>query len=149
MIALKRTTSKHPDFNFLNKILDKELTIRDGDEHDFFDQYNKIDAIKHVVLAYDNGEAIGCGAIKDFDEETAEIKRMFVLPSGRGKKVATTILSELESWARELGYKKCILETGITFKDAIGLYYKAGYEVIPNYGQYSGIKNSVCFCKSL
>ena len=149
MIELKRTTSENPDFIILNKLLDKELTIRDGDEHDFFDQYNKIDTIKHIVLAYNNGEAIGCGAIKAFDEEAAEIKRMFVLQSGRGKKVATTILSELESWARELDYKKCILETGVTFKDAIGLYNRAGYKIIPNYGQYANIKSSVCFYKSL
>jgi len=149
MIELKRTTSHDPDFNVLNEILNKELVIRDGDEHAFFAQYNKIDTIKHVVLAYENEEALGCGAIKSFDEETAEIKRMFVLTEGRGKKVATTILKELESWARELGYKQCILETGITFKDAVGLYHKAGYEVTRNYGQYIGVKNSICFRKTL
>jgi putative acetyltransferase len=149
MIELKRTTSENPDFTSLNKILDKELVIRDGDEHEFFAQFNKIDSINHVVLAYNNGEAVGCGAIKKFDEETVEIKRMFVMPAGRGKKVATTILSELETWARELGFKKCILETGATFKDALGLYTKAGYEVSPNYGQYIGVKSSACFHKSL
>ncbi len=149
MIVLKRTTSENPDFTLLNNMLDKELVIRDGDEHEFFAQFNKIDRIKHVVLAYNNGEAVGCGAIKKFDEETIEIKRMFVLPAGRGKKVATTILTELESWATELRYKKCVLETGATFKDAIGLYAKAGYEVLPNYGQYVGVKSSVCFCKTL
>ncbi len=105
MIKLKRTTSENPDFKILNNKLDKELTIRDGDEHAFFDQYNKIDSIKHIVLAYENEEALGCGAIKNFDEETAEIKRMFVVTKGRGKKIATSILTELESWARELGYK--------------------------------------------
>ncbi len=120
MIELKRTTSKNSDFTLLNNILDKELVIRDGDEHEFFAQYNKVDTIKHVVLAYNNGEAVGCGAIKKYDEETIEIKRMFVLSAGRGKKVATTILTELENWAKELGYKKCVLETGATFKDALG-----------------------------
>lgn len=149
MIKLQRTTSNNPDFKRLNTMLDKELVIRDGDEHEFFAQYNKIDSINNVVLAYNNGEAVGCGAIKRFDEETTEIKRMFVLPAGRGKKVATTILTELESWAKELGYKKCVLETGVTFKDAIGLYTKAGYKVSPNYGQYVGVKSSVCFSKSL
>jgi putative acetyltransferase len=149
MIELKRTTSENPDFTSLNRILDKELVIRDGDEHEFFAQFNKIDSINHVVLAYNNGEAVGCGAIKKFDEETVEIKRMFVMPAGRGKKMASTILSELETWARELGFKKCILETGATFKDALGLYTKAGYEVSPNYGQYIGVKSSVCFYKSL
>jgi putative acetyltransferase len=149
MIELKRTTSENPDFTSLNRILDKELVIRDGDEHEFFAQFNKIDSINNVVLAYNNGEAVGCGAIKKFDEETVEIKRMFVMPAGRGKKMASTILSELETWARELGFKKCILETGATFKDALGLYTKAGYEVSPNYGQYIGVKSSVCFYKSL
>lgn len=149
MIELIRTTSENSDFTRLNTMLDKELVIRDGDEHEFFAQYNKIDHINHVVLAYNNGEAVGCGAIKKFDEETIEIKRMFVLPAGRGKKVASTILSELEAWARELGFKKCVLETGATFKDALGLYAKAGYEVSPNYGQYKGVKSSVCFFKSL
>lgn len=149
MIELIRTTSENPDFTSLNTMLDKELVIRDGDEHEFFAQYNKIDHINHVVLAYNNGEAVGCGAIKKFDEETIEIKRMFVLPAGRGKKVASTILSELETWARELGFKKCVLETGATFKDALGLYAKAGYEISPNYGQYIGVKSSVCFYKTL
>lgn len=149
MIELIRTTSENSDFTRLNTMLDKELVIRDGDEHEFFAQYNKIDHINHVVLAYNNGEAVGCGAIKKFDEETIEIKRMFVLPAGRGKKVASTILSELETWARELGFKKCVLETGATFKDALGLYSKAGYEISPNYGQYKGVKSSVCFFKLL
>jgi GNAT superfamily N-acetyltransferase len=149
MIELKRTNSENPDFILLNTMLDKELVIRDGDEHEFFAQYNKVDTINHVILAYQNGEPVGCGAIKKFERDTVEIKRMFVLPMGRGKKVATKILTELESWAKELGFKKCILETGATFKDALGLYDKAGYEVSENYGQYFGVKSSVCFCKSL
>jgi GNAT superfamily N-acetyltransferase len=149
MIELKRTTSENPDFNFLNKMLDKELTIRDGDEHAFFDQYNKIDTINHIILAYNNGDAVGCGAIKNFNEEKAEIKRMFVLPEVRGKNIASRVLAGLENWAKELGYNQCILETGASFKDAIGLYLKNGYEISENYGQYAGVKSSVCFCKTL
>ncbi|WP_034920614.1 GNAT family N-acetyltransferase [Gillisia sp. CAL575] len=149
MIELKRTTSKDPDFNYLNKILDMELTIRDGDEHAFFDQFNKIDTINHIIVAYDNGDAVGCGAIKMFDREKAEIKRMFVLPEARGKMIASRVLKELEEWSKELGYNTCILETGGSFKDAIGLYIKTGYEISKNYGQYLGIKSSVCFSKSL
>lgn len=149
MIELIRTNSKNSDFQYLNKLLDEELKIRDGEEHAFFDQYNKIDQIDHVFLAFGEAKVLGCGALKKYDTHTAEIKRMFVLPQGRGKKVATTILSELEDWARELGYKKCILETGATFKDALGLYQKQGYKVMPNYGQYKGVKSSVCFYKAL
>jgi len=149
MIELKRTNSKNADFDYLNKLLDKELVIRDGDEHAFFAQFNKIDTINHVIVAYQNNEPLGCGAFKKYDGETVEIKRMFVLPEGRGKKIASKVLAELEQWANELGYKKCILETGATFKDAVGLYKNANYAVIPNYGQYKEVANSMCFSKSL
>lgn len=149
MIDLKRTNSKNTDFNYLNELLDKELVIRDGDEHAFFAQFNKIETINHVIVAYENDEPLGCGAFKKYNDETLEIKRMFVLPKSRGKKIASKILAELEQWAKELGYKKCILETGTTFKDAVGLYKIANYAVIPNYGQYVGVKSSICFCKSL
>ncbi len=149
MIELKRTTSENVDFNFLNKMLDKELVIRDGEEHAFFAQFNKIDTINHVIVAYEGEEPLGCGAFKKYDEETLEIKRMFVLPEGRGKKIASNMLAELEQWGKELGYKKCILETGTTFKEAVGLYKKANYAVIPNYGQYKDVANSICFSKSL
>ncbi|WP_026839059.1 GNAT family N-acetyltransferase [Gillisia sp. JM1] len=149
MIELKRTNSENVDFNFLNKMLDKELVIRDGDEHAFFAQFNKTDTINHVIVAYDGEEPLGCGAFKKYDEETLEIKRMFVLPEGRGKKIASNMLAELEQWSKELGYKKCILETGVSFKDAIGLYLKNGYEISKNYGQYAEVESSVCFCKTL
>lgn len=149
MIEFKRTPSDNSDFIFLNKMLDKELTIRDGDEHAFFDQYNKLDSINHIILAYHNGSAVGCGAIKKIDDEKVEIKRMFVLPEARGKKIASQVLAELENWARELGYKQCILETGASFKDAIGLYLKSGFDITENYGQYAGVKSSVCFNKFL
>ncbi len=149
MIALQRTTSKNKDFIYLNNMLDKELVIRDGDEHAFFAQFNKIDTINHVIIAYKNEKPLGCGAFKKYDEETAEIKRMFVLFEGRGKKIASKVLAELERWARELEFRNCILETGASFKDALGLYNNAGYEVIENYGQYKDVESSVCFLKSI
>jgi GNAT superfamily N-acetyltransferase len=57
------------------------------------------------------------------------------------------ILAELEKWAGELSCTKCILETGKRQPDAIGLYKKNGYKPVPNYGQYAGVENSVCFEK--
>lgn len=149
MLELIRTTSKNKDFVKLNSMLDKELVIRDGDEHAFFAQYNKIDTIKHVILAYSEGKVIGCGAFKKFDEDSAEIKRMYVVPEGRGKKVASQVLTELENWAREVGFKSCVLETGASFKDALALYYNSGYEISENYGQYKSVASSVCFFKLL
>lgn len=149
MISIKRTYSQNPDFIQLNNLLDAELVILDGDDHPFYAQYNKIDLINYVVLAYDNETAVGCGAIKEYQSDIMEIKRMFVPQQNRGKGIATFVLTELEKWAFELGYWKCILETGYKQSEAIFLYRKCGYQVIPNYGQYEGVTNSVCFEKIL
>ncbi|MCF0041892.1 GNAT family N-acetyltransferase [Dyadobacter fanqingshengii] len=149
MIQLLRTTSEHPDFSALVKSLDAYLAVTDGDEHAFYNQYNKIDMIKHVVLAYENDIAIGCGAIKAFGDDAMEVKRMFVAEAGRNKGIASTLLKELEHWAAELGFKRCVLETGKRQAEAIALYKKNGYQVTENYGQYIGVANSVCFEKVL
>jgi len=149
MIKLLRTNSDNPDFIELVKQLDAELAIRDGQDHSFYSQFNKIDKIRHVVLATENGKPLGCGAIKEYAPTTMEVKRMFVSPEGRNKGIGTMILSELENWAGELSYGKCILETGKKQPEAIRLYEKNGYTLIPNYGQYAGIANSVCFEKKI
>lgn len=147
MIKLHRTSSSNPDFIALVKHLDADLLVRDGKEQTFYNQFNKIDKIKNVVVAYDNDKPVACGAIKQFSENAMEVKRMYTLPEQRGKGVATKILTELEKWAKELGYEKCVLETGKRQPEAIALYKKNGYTIIPNYGQYIGIENSVCFEK--
>lgn len=148
MIKLIRTNSSHSDFKNLVKQLDVYLAEMDGDAHDFYSQYNKIDTLKEVVLAYKNNEAIACGAFKLYDTDIVEIKRMYVNPICRGEGVASKVLKELEGWAKELGFKQAILETGSKYKDAITLYLKNGYEQIPNYGQYVGSDLSVCFKKT-
>src|SRR5687767_2784711 len=147
MINLIRTDSDNPDFIELVKYLDADLARRDGSDHSFYSQFNKIDKIKHAVVAYENGKPIGCGAIKEFDPNAMEVKRMYTSPGSRGKGIASKILTELEIWTTELSYEKCILETGKRQPEAIGLYKKNGYKLIPNYGQYAEIENSLCFEK--
>ena len=149
MIHIKRSNSENTDFISLVKELDAHLTIVDGDAHDFYDQFNNIDVLKNVVLAYDDDIILGCGAFKEYTSNSVEIKRMFTNPDSRGKGIASKILTELEVWAKELNYQSCILETGIKMPDAIGLYTKMGYQVIPNYGQYAGKELSCCFKKVL
>jgi GNAT superfamily N-acetyltransferase len=78
-----------------------------------------------------------------------EIKRMFVSVEKRGKGIASTVLKELENWAKQLGYQKCILETGIRQPEAIRLYKKNDFHIIKNYGQYEEVESSVCFEKVL
>ena len=149
MIKIIRTNSGNKDFIELVKYLDADLAVKDGDKHSFYNQYNNIDKMKYVVVVYENDTAVGCGAIKEFVSGTMEIKRMYTSPESRGKGIASKILNELETWATELAYTKCILETGKKQLDAIGLYKKNGYMLIPNYGQYTGIEYSLCFEKKI
>ncbi|MBU4538838.1 MAG: GNAT family N-acetyltransferase [Weeksellaceae bacterium] len=148
MMKLIRTTSENQDFIQLVKMLDEYLAYTDGEDHAFYDQYNKIDMLKHCIVLYEEENAVGCGAIKLYDQSSAELKRMFVIPEFRGKGYASKILSELENWAKELGFESVILETGSKQLEAIKLYEKT-YERIENYGQYKGVENSMCFKKDL
>ena len=149
MITLKRCIPENPDFIEQVAQLDKELSIIDSEDHAFYNQYNKIDSIKYALVVYKNNESVGCGAIKAYDSEAMEVKRMYVNPTGRNMGTATILLQKLEKWAHELGCKKCVLETGKRQKDAVALYTKNGYKLIPNYGQYIEVENSVCFEKML
>ena len=149
MIRLIRTDSDNQDFIELVKKLDADLAERDSDDHLFYDQFNKVDKIKYVVVAYENDNAMGCGALKEYTSTTMEIKRMYTSPESRGKGIASKVLADLEIWATELSCEKCILETGKRQPEAIGLYKKNGYKIIPNYSQYAEIENSVCFEKEL
>lgn len=149
MLSIKRTTSDDADFQSLVEELDAYLRIIDGDEHAFYAQYNKTAMMRNVVVCYEENIAVGCGAFREIDAATVEIKRMYVLPEFRGKGIAVTVLDALENWAEEIGYTAFILETGKKQVDAVRLYEKCGYTRIPNYGQYANIENSVCMKKSI
>ncbi|HMI78277.1 MAG TPA: GNAT family N-acetyltransferase [Ferruginibacter sp.] len=149
MTTFKRTNSEDSDFRALVALLDADLAKLDGDEHDFYAQFNKIENIRNAVVCYVDNKPIGCGAFKAFDQQKVEIKRMFVKPEYRGHGIGLNILKELELWAAELNYPQCILETGKKQPEAIRLYQKAGYAIIKNYGQYENVENSVCMLKDI
>jgi putative acetyltransferase len=149
MLLLKRTDSDNPDFQNLVVLLDEYLAEKDGDDHSFYNQFNQLNKIQHVVVAYADERAVGCGAIKKYSDEIAEVKRMFVHPEFRGQKIGKLVLSELEAWADELGFSACILETGQKQPEAVRLYERSGYGIIPNYDQYIGVENSVCMKKPI
>ncbi|WP_084203412.1 GNAT family N-acetyltransferase [Psychroserpens damuponensis] len=149
MIKIIRTNSKNKDFSSLVKDLDAYLKMTDGDEHDFYNQFNNIDVLNHVVLMYVDNKPAGCGAFKAFNNTSVEIKRMYVTPAMRGTGIASEILRALEFWAQELNFKSCVLETGIRQKAAVAFYKKSNYEIIPNYGQYIDMDNSLCFKKDI
>lgn len=150
MLTLRRTDSSDPVFVDLVRRLDAELAIIDGDDHAFYDQFNKVTNIRHVVVAFgESGAPAGCGAFKPYDASTVEIKRMYVPAENRGAGIASQVLAELEHWAAESGFTRSLLETGIRQPDAIALYLKNGYVQVPNFGQYAGVESSVCFEKHL
>jgi putative acetyltransferase len=146
---LIKTNSANPDFHALVNQLNAHFSVLNGDKDAFYSQYNHLNVIKHVVLAYHNGQPIGCGAIKEYADNVMEIKRMFVLPELRGQGIASSILRSLENWARQLGATETVLETLKTGEKVVAMYAKNGYQIIPNYGQYVGVESSVCLHKKL
>jgi len=148
-IQIIKTNASDADFQKLIKKLDIDLAEKDGEDAPFFAALNTVNAIQHVLVAYINNTAVGCGAIKKYDENTVEIKRMFVDLAARKQGVASRILNDLQLWAKELNYSHCILETGKKMTEAINLYKKEGFTIIPNYGPYVAVEESVCFSKKI
>lgn len=149
MPILQRTHSENPDFHTLIGYLDAELCRIYNTKQEDYEAYNKITDLPTVVVAYEDGAPVGCGCFKIFNENTIELKRIYVLDSQRGKGIASSIVKELETWAAELDYRSAVLETGKGQPEAIGLYQKLGYTITENYGQYDGMEISVCMKKEL
>jgi GNAT superfamily N-acetyltransferase len=148
-ITLKRTNSTDPDFKILTTELDADLRLRNGEMMDIYDQHNVIEQIDTVIIAYVDGEPAGCGCFKPYDDEAVEIKRMFVRPEARGNRISTLVLTELEAWAKELGFTATVLETASKQVEAQSVYQKSGYERVANYGPYVDLPYSFCYKKQL
>lgn len=149
MLELIRTNSDNSDFRKLIIKLDHELNIRNGDTQFQYNIYNKIPFIETVVIAYSDLKAIGCCCFKEFDNQTVEVKRMYLDADYRGNGIANKMLGEIELWAIEKGFLMTVLETGNKMLEAIHLYKKMGYVQIPNYGQYADNPESICMSKQL
>lgn len=144
-----RTTSENSDFRKMVDALDEDLYQRNGEAQLQYRQYNLIDKIKNAIVVYVDEKPVGCGCFKRFDDQTVEMKRMFVLPEMRGRQLAARMLQELEKWAVEEGNSAAVLETGHKQVEAVRLYNVAGYMLTENYGQYIGMEESICFRKEL
>jgi putative acetyltransferase len=147
--TLTRTTTADENFQKLVTQLDRELWEELKEDQATYDQYNKVPAIKTAVIIYAHKEPVACGCFKPHNDETVEIKRMFVQKNFRGKGLSKMVLLALEQWAIEGGYRAAILETSIHFQTAKSLYTKSGYQIIVNYGPYAGLAESVCMRKEL
>ena len=147
--SIRRTTANDMAFQLLVKKLDHELWNELKEDQETYDQYNIVIGIPTAVVIYNNQEPVACGCFKEFDEQTVEIKRMFVQKEHRGQGLSKKILLELEQWAKEENYRFAVLETSIYFTTARNLYTSQGYTIIPNYGQYADLPESVCMMKEL
>ena len=149
-MRFQKVPNTHPDLLPLVRELDAELKITDGEDHAFYNQYNGLDDIQHLLLVYLENRATACGGFKALDETTAEIKRMYTAVDARGKGIAKAVLQELEIWAKLEGFNQLVLETGIRQQAAIALYESTGFiRMEENYGPYKGLEESFCFTKAL
>lgn len=149
MIRVERTNSDNEGFRQLVNCLDIDLLSRYEERQAVYDQFNVIENNPNVIVAYHEDAPVGCGCFKKFDEQSVEIKRMYVRPEYRGRGIAATILDSLEKWAVELNFPASVLETGNKQIEAIQLYRKSGYIVIENYGPYKQMPESICMQKRL
>ena len=139
-----------PAFRDLVAQLDGFLAVTDGDEHDFYAQFNHADTLDYaLVLEAVDGRALACGALRAKSAERIEVKRMYVVEEARGGRLAVTVLRALEAEALRRGFREIVLETGIRQPAAIRLYEREGYTRIEAYPPYAGVDNSVCFGKSV
>jgi len=148
-IQVRRTTAADPDFIELVGMLDAFLAGVNGEQHGFYSQFNSADSLTCAVVAYCDGRSVGCGGYRRLDAEAVEIKRMFVRPDSQKTGVGRAILRSLEEEAMKAGYRCARLETSKRMLPAVGLYRSSGYSVIPNYGPYVGVEDSVCMEKPL
>lgn len=105
--------------------------------------------VSYFVVATAGGHTVGCGALRELDGSSAEVKRMYVEPQSRGTGVAAAILEALETAATDRGWTTLRLETGTLQPDAQRFYRRAGYHEIPLFGSYVGSELSVCFERRL
>ena len=148
-VRISKTTSQNIDFVNLIAALDKSLWERYPELKTNYWGNNILELNPNVVIVYLHDKPVACGCFKKYDQNTIEIKRMFVSPEARGMGLAQTILRELELWAHDLGYSFSVLETLYKQKEAIALYQKTGYSIVDNYEPYVGLENSICMRKQI
>lgn len=111
--------------------------------------YNKLDDIHDVIVVYDDRKPIGCASFKKYKGDCAEVKRVYICPEYRGRGISLRLMERLETAAKEKGFHYFVLESGEPLIAAMALYRRIGYKVIPNYGPYRDMKDSICMRKEL
>ena len=148
-ITLLRTRSDDERFLALHRQLTALLAELNGESDAFYAAQNRPETLPIAVLAFDGEQPVGCGALRPHGEREVEIKRMFVAPSHRGRGIAAAVLDELLRIARELHYRRAVLETSRRLTSAVRLYQRAGFHPITNYEPYVDLDDSLCMALAL
>lgn len=151
MTEFKRTDGLNEDFVENCRLLDLDLDRRVGKKikREKYKPYNQLDGIQEAIVVYEDNRAVGGGAIRRYDGETVELKRVFVRSEYQGKGIGSRLVSLLMEWAAELGYSRMILETGELLAESCAVYKKLGFRIIPNYGPYVNMPESLCMAIDL
>lgn len=121
-----------------------------GATHFHLDPEEVTDGRGTFLIVYREETPVGCGALRLLDAETAELKRMYVIPTARGAGLGRRLVAALEAHARALGVRRLVLETGVRQEAALALYQATGFHPIPLYGEYClSPETSVCLGKEL
>ncbi len=114
-----------------------------------FVPYNASAQIPDVLIAYDDGKAVGCAGLKRYDDKSTEIKRIWVQPEYRRQHIADKMMQLVEQKTKEQGFARVILQTRPQMTEAVGMYTKRGYKLIENYPPYDKLVGAVCYAKEL
>ncbi len=150
-MELRYTDGADPDFIALCAMLDAHLNALAGGEENRAEYvpHNALTHIHDAFVLYDKALPVGCASFKRYEEGTAEVKRVFVREDYRGRGLSRRLMEAVEAQAKRQGYRRLILETGRPLVSAIALYTNMEYQVIPNYGPYKCMGESVCMRKEL
>ena len=151
MTEFVRTDGKNEDFIENCRLLDMDLDRRVGRQikREKYQKFNQLDEIQEAIVVYEDQKPAGGGAIRKYDDETVELKRVFVHNEYQGRGIGSRLVSLLMEWAAELGYQRMILETGELLAESCAVYKKLGFGVIPNYGPYADMPESLCMARDL
>ena len=136
-LDLRTTVYDDPVVRALEAQVQAEYTRRyGGPDADATDPTHFVPPDGAFLVGWVGTEPVVTGALRRHDEDTGEIKRMYVVDAYRGRGYARAVLAELEQLAVAAGYRRIVLETGIEQPEAIALYLSSGYEPIAGFGHY-------------
>jgi len=135
----------HPHFDSLVRKLNGYLKSVDGDDHEFYNQFNSSDDLDFAFVGYLERLPVTCAGLKSYGSDRYELKRMFTLPEKRRNGYSKMMLNHLVDFAKSNDKVALVLETGKRQAEAIALYESYGFTRVVNFGPYAGVENSCCF----